>query len=226
MTTYGYYLSGSDGEKDEIKEKRRKIRAYALLNDFEIEHIFVEREVQQFKSLNKRPKGKKLLNLLEGKNVLIAVKLSDVFYSAQETLNTIQLFKKHNIDLHIIETGGRLMFDNTDDITFLFTKLFADFEKRIQQEKKSNDIAIGPSRRGKIPFGFNKQDGQLITNTHEQSIISEMEEMHINGCGYLSIAKEVVEKHNIMFSHMGIKKILERNSEFAGNENDIKHKTI
>lgn len=47
-----------------------------------------------------------------------------------------------------------------------------------------------------------------------------MKEMHNNGSGYLSIAKEIVEKHNVMFSHMGIKKILEREPVILEKQND------
>lgn len=225
MPIYGYCLSGSNDTKHDVIGKRKKIRAYALINDFEIEHIFIEKEGHQFKPFNKRPRGKKILNSLDGKSIVIADKLSDVFYSAQETLNTIQLFKKHNIDLHVIEIGGRLVTDNPNEISLLFIKRFADFEKDFKQGKKIKTVNNGFRKRGKIPFGFTMQDGELIENTQEQLIIRDMNEMHNNGKGYLAIAKIIVEKYNISFSHMGIKKILQRNSEIMKKQNDNNIKT-
>lgn len=215
MPTYGYCLSEPHGKKDNISKIRRKIRAYAMLNDFEIEHIFAESELHQYKPLSKRPRGKKLLKLLNTGDVVITIKLSDVFYSAQDTLNTIQLFNNQDVNLHIIEIGGRLINENVDGSLLPLIKRFADFENSLKREKRLNAANIEHRRRGKVPFGFILQDGKLVKNPRQQSIISDMYEMHKNGMGYLAIAKKLVKKHNLTFSHMGVKKILQRNSEIV-----------
>lgn len=160
MTAYAYFISGpggdkSDAEKDETKEKRKKIRAYAVLNEIEVEHIFAEPKAHQFKPFRKRPRGKKLLELINGDIILIVDKLADVFFSPGQMLNTIELFKKHKIDLHVIETGGRFVFGNSDDITLILIKHFVDSEKKIQQGEKTNDDVKGHRRRGKIPLVLN-----------------------------------------------------------------------
>lgn len=213
MSGYAYFYSSLDDTKETTAIKRKKIRAYALLNDFEVEQYFIEKAEQQFKPFNQRLKGKKLLNSLGRKNILIADKLSDIFYSAQETLKTLQLFKKYNIDLHIIEIGGRLFTENKNDLLWMFVKRFADYEIHHTREKKITTEKNTYRRRGKVPFGFSIQGKKLIKNDEEQLIIRDMGKMQKNGQGYLAISKKILEKYNVMFSHMGVKKILQRNSK-------------
>ncbi len=216
---YGYVrvstaAQSEDGESLDVQ--KRKIKGYAMMHGLEVDKFYTERAVSGGKPLQKRAKGKELLDALQPGDVIICAKLDRIFRSALDALSAVEDFRKRNVHLHLIDLGGDVTASNgLARLFFTITAAFAEAERdRISErivDVKNDQKGRGRYLGGTPPFGFKvNDDGTLSEVKKEQAAIKEMIRLRNRGLGLIPIAEAMHEEFGISISHMGVKKVLKR----------------
>ena len=196
MKVVGYTRVSSIGQVNDgvsLDAQQARIKAWALINDAELVHIYSDEGISGVKG--DRPE---LLNALDYvvKNgaTLIVYSLSRLSRSTRDTLEIAEKLEKAGSDLvslsEKIDTttaAGKMVFRMLAVLNEFERDQISDRTKAALSYKKANKEKTG----GICPFGYIEKDGLLITHKKEQVIISKIFNLHANGLNYSNIAKEL-----------------------------------
>ncbi len=196
MKVVGYTRVSSIGQVNDgvsLDAQQARIKAWALINDAELVHIYSDEGISGVKG--DRPE---LLNALDYvvKNgaTLIVYSLSRLSRSTRDTLEIAEKLEKAGSDLvslsEKIDTttaAGKMVFRMLAVLNEFERDQISDRTKAALSYKKANKEKTG----GICPFGYIEKDGLLITHKREQAIISKIFNLHENGLNYSNIAKEL-----------------------------------
>ena len=215
MAVYGYIrvstaAQANDGESLDVQ--RRKLDGYAMQHGWTIDQVFVERGVSGGRPMEKRPKGRELLEALRTGDVVLASKLDRVFRSASDALRVLEAIKQQGVSLHLLDMGGDVTGNGIAQMVFVILSAVAEFERdRIAErirEVKADQKRRGRYRGGVVPFGWHLgDDGQLVEFPAQQEAIRRMVDMHRDGKSLRVISTEI-KKARFTVSHQGVKKII------------------
>ncbi|MHA1330913.1 MAG: recombinase family protein [Candidatus Hodarchaeales archaeon] len=201
-----------------LEAQLRKIKAYCDLYDLDLIDIVIDDGVSG-KTLNREGLNK-VLNMLENNEAdgVVIAKLdrltrsvADMGYLLNKVFQRRELFSvSENVDTRT--ASGRLVLNVLISVAQWERETIVERTKDALQAKK----ARGEKTGGDVPFGYEvTPEGKLIENPKEQEIIRLIISLRNKGYGYKKIAKALNEKgyktkHGKAFSHMQVKRILER----------------
>lgn len=175
---YGYVRVSTSDQENSLEVQSKRIREYCEFKHLQLIQIFVDESVSGFTQIEKRPEGRKLVELLNNDvKAVVAVKPDRLFRNTINALTTVDAWDKMGIDLHLIDIGGATLATKTATGKMIFTILiaFSQFERDITGERikvvLNNKKATGKMYSGYL-FGFDKVDGLLVKNQPEQDIIA------------------------------------------------------
>jgi putative DNA-invertase from lambdoid prophage Rac len=112
MMVYGYVRVSADRQVEDgesLGAQQRTLQAYAMMQGFKIDKIFVESGVWGSKHLIERPQGAKLLKTVKVGDIVLTPKLERMFRSAPNGLDVLAQLQKAGVSLHMLDLG--------DDVT-------------------------------------------------------------------------------------------------------------
>jgi len=178
-----------------LDNQRDKIKAYAILKEFELVNIIEDKGISA-KNLS-RPGIKEILDIVRKKDVeaIITYKLDRMFRSTVDALETTKQFNKMGIAFHSIQETIDTQ-SAMGKFFFTLTAAIAEMERGIVSERTRSALKYKKSRNEKTggitPFGYcvNK-NGQLFADKNEQKIIKKILRLHNKGWNYSMIARKL-----------------------------------
>jgi DNA invertase Pin-like site-specific DNA recombinase len=172
MMALGYCRVSSTEQIDgsSLKSQEEQIRAYCVLKGIELAGIFVDPGISGGTPLAERPAGAEMVkNLKNGTaNLVILTKLDRGFRDTVDCLQTVQLWEKSGVSLHIIDMGGSSVDTTSAAGRFMLTVLVAaaEMEKNRIRERcnEGRRARKAEGRRiGEVPFGYSlAEDGKSL----------------------------------------------------------------
>ena len=200
MAVYGYCRVSTEEQANEgnsLPTQERRVAGYAMLQDWLVDEIFVERGISGSVKLAERPEGARLLATLQPGDVIVTPRMDRMFRSSTDALVTLDELKKQRISLHMIDLGGDILGNGVGKLVFTILAAVADNEReRIREriiEVKRDMASRGLHSGGERPFGYDiVPDGKvrrLVPNEAEQRIIAEMRKARERGDSFRAIGK-------------------------------------
>lgn len=221
MKVYGYTRVSHARQLREdqlsLKSQKSQIKAYAELKGWELElPPFEERAISGAIGLEKRPKGKRLLEELGPGDVVIVAKLDRMFRNILDALNTLEDLKKRGVSLHIIDLGGDVTGNGISKLMFTILGAFAEAERdRIGERIKDAKASMrqqGKFQGGKVDFGYRvDDDGYLVEVPAQQAALKDMFTLRKEGMSYRTISERINRKYyndGVKISHEGVRRLL------------------
>lgn len=220
MVVLGYVRVSTKDQAESglgIEAQIRKIKAYCELYDLKLADILID-DGYSGKTLD-RPALKELIQRLENgeaEGVVIAKldrltrSVVDMGILLEKVFNKKQLFSvSENVDTRT--PSGRLVLNVLISVAQWERETIAERTRDALKAKRKRGEKTG----GDIPFGYDEKDGKLIPNEMEQRIIKLIKRLREKGYGLKKIARFLNEKgfrtkKGKMFTHMQVKRILER----------------
>lgn len=189
-----------------IEVQRAKIEAYALAMDVELVDIIVDAG-QSAKTLD-RPGLQQALNMLKGRKpqatAIVVAKLDRLTRSVKDLATLVDgLFSKKATLLSVADqidtrtAAGRMILNMIGTIAQWERETIGERTKAAMQHKKAQGQYTG----GRVPFGFNLVDGQLVENAAEQFIIRRAQELRLLGQSFRKIAGALAKEG--LFARLG-----------------------
>jgi len=215
MAVYSYVRVSSVIQVEEgesLNVQQRQIGGYAQMHDWTIDKVFVEKAVSGSVPLGERKEGKKLLDILQPGDIIISSKLDRAFRSALDALQVVDLLKKKQVDLHLIDLGGSVS-NGASKMFLTVAAAFAEMERDrireriidVKQDQKKRNRFLG----GTAPFGYEvDSDGNLAEKEDEQNAIKVIHELRSKKLSFRKISNHLMENLGISLSHVGVKRVL------------------
>ena len=181
-----------------------------MLRGLELDKFFVELPAHSAKPFLNRRRAKKMLESVQRGDVIIAPDIEQIFRSATDAVRSIEHLQDAGVALHIAAWGDDILKAPRCDHVWSLVQFLARAEKRIARQRAATPKQVQGQRRGRIPFGYTLENGSRQKNGKEQEAIRFMESLKAKGLSYAAIASEVEGRLGYSFSHMGVKKIIER----------------
>lgn len=168
MAVYGYARVSTAAQAEDgtsLDEQRRRIRAYAEMNGWEVAKVYGDRGVSGGKPLGDRPQGAALLDQAQDGDVVIAAKLDRVFRSASDALAELEKLKARGVSLHLLDLGGDVTSNGIGGMVFTIMSAVAQFEReRIgERVREGKAAARAQGRPGSAPaWGFRTNAEGLV----------------------------------------------------------------
>ncbi len=215
MAVYGYCRVSTvqQVEKESLEVQERQLMGYAMMNDWTIDRMYIERGVSGSKPLNDRPQGALLLSALQAGDVILTTRLDRMFRSALDALDTLKAFKAKDIKLHMLDLGGEVG-NGVSKLVFTILSAVAEDERdRIRervQTVKTDQKQRGRYLGGIMVWGYEKgADGSLQAVPEKQAAIQRMQELRASGASLRAIADAMrADGHEL--SHEAVRQVLAR----------------
>lgn len=195
MAVYAYCRVSTNLQDNGIETQQRAITGYAMMKGWNIDHSFLETAVSGSIPVSDRPEGFKLLSILKAGDIVITAKLDRMFRSAADALVTLEELKSMGIELHMIDLGGDVCGNGISKLVFTILSAVAEQERdRIRErirETKRYQASEGRYLGGKVPFGYQVSEGQLVPVPEQQAILEQMKAMRAEGISYSKIGKAI-----------------------------------
>lgn len=172
-----------------IEAQIDKIRAWAILNDYDLIHTFVDEGISGKNVIN-RPQLNEALSMLKKGMAFVFYSLSRVSRNVIDTITIGDQISKSGADMvslseKIDTTGasGRMIFN--------LLAVLNQFER--DQVSERTKMVIGYLRENNkvyshTPFGFDRDENNLIPNKAELDVVDRMHALKQQGYGYRKIA--------------------------------------
>jgi DNA invertase Pin-like site-specific DNA recombinase len=189
-----------------LEHQRAKIKSYCVLHDIELVGI-IEDAGKSGKNLN-REGICALMEQIKNRqiNAVIVYKMDRLSRRVIDTLNLIELMKKHDIEFHAI-TDAIDTKTATGKFVLNIMASLAQMERDLISERTKDALSMKIAKHervGSVRYGFNLgADGKtLVEDSEQQKAIKTMHDLHRNGCSYRTICAELGEQG---FAPMGQK---------------------
>jgi DNA invertase Pin-like site-specific DNA recombinase len=215
MAVFGYCMrhpEDPEQPEEDTKNHRVRIKGYAMLHGLALEKCVVEFPAQSAKPFGKRRRARKLLENLQPGDVIITPGIERIFMGAADAVRTIEELQDAGVALHVVDWGDDVLAAPLCANVWPLLQYFARAERRAARQRAANPASprVKGRHRGRTPFGYELEDGKRRKNEKEQEAILIMADLKAGGRSYAAIAAEIEERLGYSFSHMGVKKILER----------------
>lgn len=199
MKAIGYVRVSTEEQAKEgisLENQRAKIQAYCRLHDMALIDI-IEDAGKSGKDLN-REGVQAIIERIKGRKIdaVIVYKLDRLSRRVLDTLNLIELMKKHTVVFHSITDSidtktamGKFFLNIMASLAQMERDLISERTKDALRHKISRN-----ERAGQIPYGWSlAEDGKtLLMNIEEQKTIRFIKELHKKGYNYSAICWELV----------------------------------
>jgi site-specific DNA recombinase len=225
MKAIGYARVSSECQIDgtSLTSQGEQIRAYAQMKGIELVDVLIDAGVSGGTPLSIRPQGSAMMEMIQSGEVqaVIITKLDRGFRSTVDCLQTVQVWEKLGVALHIVDMGGNSVDTTSPAGRFMLTVLVAAAEMergRIRERciegrraRKSQGFTTGPA-----PFGHDVDEfGKLVKNEQEQRAIRIVNELRDEGFSAAAIARRLNDmgigtKGKSKWTHVQVTRILRR----------------
>lgn len=196
MQAVGYIRVSSAGQVADgvsLDAQKDKIRAWAVINDAELVQIFADEGISGCRS--DRPGLLQAVDYAQqNKSALIVYSLSRLSRSTRDTLEMAERLDKAGADLvslsEKIDTttaAGKMVFRMLAVLNEFERDQVSDRTKAALAYKKSQGEKTG----GLVPFGYDVEDGMLLTNLQERRIIEQIIQYRKQGMNFSQIARRL-----------------------------------
>ena len=200
MKAYGYIRVSTE---DQVKEgisldaQKEKIKAFSVVNNLNLIEIISDEGVSG-KNMD-RPGLDRIIELAKGKEAeaVIVYKLDRLSRRTRDLLYLIEdVFKNENTRFFSlteqIDTStamGKFFLTMMGATAQMERELISERTKATLQYKKQQGHSLG-----RIPYGYNRENGKLVANENEQAIIKKMKKLKRQGKSYRKIANALNEE--------------------------------
>jgi DNA invertase Pin-like site-specific DNA recombinase len=195
MAVYAYCRVSTNLQDNGLETQHRAITGYSMMKGWDITHTYLETAVSGSIPLSDRPEGNKLISVLKAGDIVITAKLDRMFRSAADALVTLEELKAIGVELHMIDLGGDVCGNGISKLVFTILSAVAEQERdRIRErirETKRYQASNGRYLGGRVPFGYQVSDGQLVADDEQQAILGQMKAMRADGLSYAKIGKAI-----------------------------------
>jgi len=195
----GYIRVSTDKEKqaNSLLAQPETIKRYAYMQSLSLVEI-VHDEVSALKvPFFDRESGIRIREMIKKGAVrhIIGAKVDRLFRDAQDGLATADWIQEHNVNLHVIDTGGVInVADPAGRMMFTMLLAVAEFEpRRISQRTKEalGIMRLNGKKTGKVPYGFKEEGKVLVQIPEEMAIIQEIRDRAESGGQLSAIAMDL-----------------------------------
>lgn len=197
---YGYIRVSTEDQAKEgisLSSQTKKIEAFCTVNDLDLVEVISD-EGMSGKDTD-RPGLKKLIELSSSNETeaVVVYKLDRLSRKTRDLLYLIEdVFKKGNTRFFSlteqIDTNtamGKFFLTMMGATAQMERELISERTKATLQYKKEQGHSLG-----RIPYGYDRVDGELIKNKNEQNVIRKMKRWKKEGKSYRKIAILLNEK--------------------------------
>ena len=156
--------------------------------------IYEDEDVSGRLPLYERPQGKRLIDDINSGVVtqIVTMAIDRMFRNASDGLFLIGKWNEMGIRLCEVNTGFFVRVDNSNDFLTLAIKLVVAQHEAMKTAERTRDIKRFQKKTKRvyspIPFGFDKNESELIPNIQEQKVIERIKDMHVKGFSLSVIA--------------------------------------
>jgi DNA invertase Pin-like site-specific DNA recombinase len=199
MRAVGYVRVSTEEQAVEgvsLAAQEAKLRAYCGLRGLDLVELVIDAGVSGGKSLEERPGGARLLELVAKRAVgaVIAIKLDRLFRNATDCLIVADGWQRRSVALHLVDLGGQAVDTGSAVGRFFFLMLagVAEMERNLVRERTRMAMRHQKSlgrRVGQIPYGF-KSDGTggVVPDVAESVVVEKMQALRASGLSIRAVA--------------------------------------
>jgi DNA invertase Pin-like site-specific DNA recombinase len=186
-----------------LAAQEAKLRAYCELRGLDVAAVVIDAGVSAGKPLASREGGKRVLDLVQRKQVqaVVAYKLDRLFRNCADCLMTTEQWDKKSVALHLVDLGGQTLDTSSAMGRFFLTVMAgaAELERGLVIERTTAAMAhkkaIG-QRVGDIPYGYELADDGITLLPHEgeQALIDAVREARRRGLAQRAIVAELTRQ--------------------------------
>lgn len=174
------------------------------------------------KDIAGRPGMTRLVELVTRKQIghVVAYKLDRMFRNTSETLQTVALFAKKGIELHIVDEHAPIRSETADDEFLLTLKAgLAQRERKLVSERTK--AALNRKRErgefcgGESPYGYTSMEGKLVPCLEEQAVLRKIRNLRKAGYSIRRIVQSLaadghLNRRGKLFQKTQVERILAR----------------
>ena len=166
------------------------------------------------KPLEKRENGKRLLDVLQPGDTLIATKLDRLFRNTADALQKIERFQEDDIHLILLDMGTQPVTGSyIGKMLLTVMAAVAEMEKERIRERLMSGKQIVRERGGycgATPEIGTKIVNRRVINVNQDEIRGEMQAMHLKGHSLREIARSLRVSYDIPISHTTVRRHLDK----------------
>ena len=179
-----------------LKLQKSKIKDYCRLNDFELIEIYEDKGISGM-SIDKRDGYKEMVNYLTNNDIdgIVVWSLSRLGRKMKYIVEFMDILKGNNINFFSIKEN----LSNNDKVVSLKMNILGsinEFEvevireriKDVKRNKKQNGEVYG-----RLQYGWDNEDGKLIKNDKEFSVIKRIKNLKSRGYSWRKISNRLNE---------------------------------
>lgn len=232
MTTIGYvFLDAARDLLIPLVQQQQVIEDYAKGLGLPCKELLVEQSYGVATMFQERKEGKRLLANVQRGDTVLVMRAAWLLGNAANALLLIDFLREKEVSVFCVDLDGDIVRETgrklkiTEGIAPLVRTLCealtlakvvegapqgagnsAAIKARKARQKKEGKYLGGP-----VPFGFQVAgDGCLGEDSQQQKIIDEMVALKEDRWSYRDIAGKMRERHELKFSHEGVRKILSK----------------
>ncbi len=210
-----YIRTSTDKQQNSIDTQIDTIQKYCDYKQIVSERHFVDFGISG-KTCD-RPKFNELMNLVKNNEIekVIITELSRLGRNLLETLEVVEIFKKHNVDLVVLKENislksptGRMFLNLLLTLSQFEREQTSNRVKSVLAFKKENNQVYGT-----IPYGKRLKNGILVDHERELFMLKKIKTLKCKGESYGNITKylnrnDYLKKNGSTFNVDSVKKIV------------------
>jgi DNA invertase Pin-like site-specific DNA recombinase len=221
MRTIGYVRVSTEGQAQDgvsLDAQEAKVRAWAQLNNAENVAIFIDAGLSG-KRADNRPGLQEALNAVGKGDALVVYSLSRLARSTKDTITIAEALDRRGADL--VSLSEKI--DTTTaagKMVFRMLAVLSEFERDQVSERTrlalEHKRACGLKTGGDVPYGYRLDEGRLVPDATEQSVINQIQALRQEGNSLRQIARGLetrgyrTKTGNARWHPQSVKQILER----------------
>ena len=168
-----------------------------------------------------RPMFNQLITMITENKIekVIITELSRLGRNLLQTLEVVEIFKKHNVDLVVLKENislnspsGRMFLNILLTLSQFEREQISSRVKSVLQHKKENNQLYG-----KVTYGKKLIDGKLVDHERELFMLKKIKTLRSNGKSYGNITmylkrNNYLKKNGSQFDRDSLKKLVKSNS--------------
>jgi site-specific DNA recombinase len=198
----GYVRCSTEDQKTSLADQQEKIRAYCLLHGLTLVALLTDDGVSGKVPISEREYGSQIAAFIsQGCAHVVCLKLDRAFRNCSDALLQTEEWTQQGVALHLIDMGGQSLDTRSAMGRMMLTCMagFAEFERALIAERTTAALRHKKAN-GRVysnaPYGKDAtEDGALIDNTTELSVIDSMMALRASGTSYKRIADDLTTRN-------------------------------
>ena len=205
MTVYGYIRVSTDQQADaghSLQAQTATLQSYCNERGLPAPELVIDAAVSASKPLWSRPAGQRLKvekdkpSELQRGDTVIACKLDRLFRSVLDCASTIDAWRKHGIDLHLLD----LRLDTstaTGQMVLSVLSAMGEMERSLVSERNRGIAAhlkAAGKVRGHVPYGYRRDGSDLVPDPAKQEVLQRLRRWQVDGVRPAVMARRLNEE--------------------------------